>query len=111
LPWNRIDVHAHCVNEDYAALIDEHPGRFGAFAAVPGVSSEAMHLCQDGCRARREGTPNVAPDAGNHEGCPPWPPRHFGAGGQAFGLSVQPSARRIVNGGGKRWSGAVCPRL
>ncbi|MGX6601283.1 amidohydrolase family protein [Micromonosporaceae bacterium Da 78-11] len=33
---------ARRVNEEYAAVIDEHPGRFGAFAAVPGDSPEAM---------------------------------------------------------------------
>jgi aminocarboxymuconate-semialdehyde decarboxylase len=30
------------VNEEYAELIQAHPGRFGAFAALPGDSPEAM---------------------------------------------------------------------
>ncbi|MEU3297006.1 amidohydrolase family protein [Streptomyces longwoodensis] len=33
---------ARSVNEEYARLIEEYPGRFGAFAALPGDSTEAM---------------------------------------------------------------------
>ncbi|MFB9463483.1 amidohydrolase family protein [Streptomyces cinereospinus] len=33
---------ARRVNEEYAQLIEEYPGRFGAFAALPGDSAEAM---------------------------------------------------------------------
>jgi 6-methylsalicylate decarboxylase len=50
-PWNLIGTVAHPdfaatfarnVNEEYAALIDEHPGRFGAFATVFGDSPEVI---------------------------------------------------------------------
>ncbi len=33
---------ARQVNEEFAQLIEEYPGRFGAFAALPGDSAEAM---------------------------------------------------------------------
>ncbi|MFJ9173690.1 amidohydrolase family protein [Streptomyces sp. NPDC102360] len=33
---------ARSVNEECAQLVEEHPGRFGAFAALPGDSAEAM---------------------------------------------------------------------
>lgn len=33
---------ARAINEEYAELIAAHPGRFGAFAALPGDSAEAM---------------------------------------------------------------------
>jgi hypothetical protein len=33
---------ARRVNEEYATLTDQHPGRFGAFAALPGNSADAM---------------------------------------------------------------------
>jgi predicted TIM-barrel fold metal-dependent hydrolase len=43
VPWTFDDTKfARQVNEEFATLANEHPGRFGAFAAVPGGSPDEM---------------------------------------------------------------------